>query len=92
MYAFKLETLTWIKCEIYGMPKYFLTKLYCRAERSAHTSFVSDTRLYIFGGLNQEGYCSSDILVAEIDPKVSKKLVDGIFNTSQEYKSFIRIK
>ena len=53
-----------------------------RVERSAHTSFVSDTRLYIFGGLNQEGYCSSDVLVAEIDTKISKKLVDGIFNTS----------
>ena len=42
--------------------------------RAGHTSFISETRLYVFGGTNQEGFCSSDLLIAELDQKVSKKI------------------
>lgn len=37
--------------------------------RGAHCAFMNDTRMYIFGGYNMEGFCNSDLEVMELEQK-----------------------
>jgi Kelch motif len=46
------------------------------APRSGHCAASHGSKLYIFGGVNTSTYCSSNLNVIEINPKITKRLVE----------------
>ena len=42
-------------------------------ERFSHCATIIDTNLIIFGGLNNENFCNSELYSLELDPYYSKR-------------------
>ena len=49
--------LCWIRCQILGS---------LQPARASHQSFIVGTQLYVFGGNNRNGFCSSKFDILEL--------------------------
>ena len=58
-------------------------------QRAGHCSFALDSQLFVFGGLNQQGYLNSDLLVFEFDQKKVKELEVRPGNLKMEFHEHI---
>ncbi|CAG9316979.1 unnamed protein product [Blepharisma stoltei] len=67
VYLLKLDNLLWIRVNVLGS---------IPTPRSGHCMASSGSRIYIFGGVSNTCYCSSDIYMLEIHPKIVKHLYD----------------
>lgn len=67
VHILNLESLLWIRISVLGnIP----------TPRSGHSAATSGTRIYIFGGVSNTVYCSSDIYMLELHPKIVRHLCD----------------
>ncbi|KAL4478030.1 hypothetical protein ABPG72_013469 [Tetrahymena utriculariae] len=67
MHILNVEFLTWYKVDIKGQKS---------INRANHCAVSYDSKLLIFGGLNQEGYVSSQIQMIELDETLSQQMYD----------------
>lgn len=42
--------------------------------RSSHAAILYDTQMLIFGGFNENGYLSADLLIVEFDSTIAKSM------------------
>ena len=62
-----LENLTWYEAKLTGsIPR----------ERFAHSAAITGTTMIIYGGLNNENFCSTELYCLELDPYHSKRAED----------------
>ncbi|KAL4432921.1 hypothetical protein ABPG74_014435 [Tetrahymena malaccensis] len=84
MHILNVEFFMWYKVEIKGQKS---------INRANHCAVSYDSKLLIFGGLNQEGYVSSQIQMIELDETLSQQMYDKDlqkqkFIHEQNYKQF----
>ena len=65
-YTLQLETLTWVAVRVSGI---------YGSGRCAHISGVAGTSLIIFGGINFNVYCKSELNIIEMNQSIVNKLV-----------------
>ncbi|KRX10374.1 Galactose oxidase/kelch, beta-propeller [Pseudocohnilembus persalinus] len=61
LYVLKLSNLEWLKVNLYNGQNL--------PGRTGHSSYIVDSKMYIFGGINFNGFCSSETVVIELDEK-----------------------
>lgn len=64
IHLLQVKTLQWMNIIIGG--KDFLP-------RCSHGSAVVDTKLYIFGGYNNQGFVNADLEILELDQSIAKQ-------------------
>ncbi|CAD8193958.1 unnamed protein product [Paramecium pentaurelia] len=83
LFLFDVKNSSWIQLELKGaqMPG-----------RCGHSSSCIDTKIFIFGGYNYNGFVKSDVLVIELDSNISHQLIQSDkINEDKPRNSKIRV-
>lgn len=62
----RVDTLNWNNVKVYGETP---------CARSGHSIEAIGTRVFIFGGITSQGYCSSDLYIIELNPRNVKSYI-----------------
>lgn len=65
MYVYRVYSNEWMECTCINSEQ---------IPRANHCTFLKDTKLFLFGGLNYEGYCSSQMEIIELDHNIAVKI------------------
>jgi Galactose oxidase, central domain len=67
VFFFNMDNLSWVECRLHNSPIF---------GRASHCSLSHGSKLFILGGINNQGYLNADMMVVEFDQMKSKQLVE----------------